>query len=272
MNKNRKSKLVLFSVIGLAAVSIGTVGFATWVVGVQRTEVGLQLSAKVDDTQNKSIMLEATIDNTYQFKVAEKVEHNTIKDNDLVVTGDTGEHSIVFDPNAMTFKFSTLQFSCGDAAERPSKLILSLATGASINTFNTVVKEDNKLPSERSGTSWTYLALQYELNLSYEGKGGTPNVTAQQKADGASFTTYKINQTVFEMHWGTFFGNQTYKSNVSPLNYYNNISNKKQGDKYVYDEANELFTLADNIHSEISKMNTVLNNSSNKLDILVKVE
>ena len=270
MNKNKKSKIVLFSVIGLAAVSIGTVGFATWVVGVQRTEVGLQLSAKVDDTQNKSIMLEAVIDTTHTFKVAETEKYDTITGNDLVVTGSSGSNSIGYASDAMTFKFSTLQFSCGDAAERPSKLILSLATGDSINTFNTVAAEDNKLPSERSGASWTYLALQYELNLSYE--GGTPNVTAQRKAEGASFTTYKINQTVFEMHWGTFFGNATYENNVSPLNYYNSISNKKQGDEYVYDKANELFTLADNIHSEISKMNTVLNNSSNKLDIIVKVE
>lgn len=268
MNKNKKSKIVLFSVIGLAAVSIGTVGFATWVVGVQRTEVGLQLSAKVDDTQNKSIMLEAEIDATHTFKVAETQKHDTITGNDLVVTGSSGSNSIGYASDAMTFKFRTLQFSCGDAATRPSKLILSLATGESINTFNTVT--ENKLGSERSGASWTYLALQYELNLSYE--GGTPNVTAQTKAEGASFTTYKITQTVFEMHWGTFFGNGTYESNVSPLNYYNNISNKKEGDAYVYDEANELFTLADNIHSEISKMNTILNNSSNKLDILVKVE
>lgn len=109
MNKNKKSKIVLFSVIGLAAVSIGTVGFATWVVGVQRTEVGLQLSAKVDDTQNKSIMLEAQIDAEYTFKVAETKEYNTIKNNDLVVTGSSGLNSIGFASDAMTFKFSTLQ-------------------------------------------------------------------------------------------------------------------------------------------------------------------
>ena len=104
MNKNRKSKLVLFSVIGLAAVSIGTVGFATWVVGVQRTEVGLQLSAKVDDTQNKSIMLEAVIDTTHTFKVAETQKHDTITGNDLVVTGSSGSNSIGFDIKAMKFQ------------------------------------------------------------------------------------------------------------------------------------------------------------------------
>ena len=36
MKKNTKSKIVLFSVIGLAAISIGTVGFATWVTGLDK--------------------------------------------------------------------------------------------------------------------------------------------------------------------------------------------------------------------------------------------
>lgn len=268
MNKNKKSKLVLFSVLGLAAISIGTVGFATWVVGVQRTEVGLKLSAKVDDTQNKSIMLEATIDTSYTFKVAETAKHDTITYNDLVVTGTSGENSIGYSADAMKFKFSKLQFSCGDAATKPTKLTLNLATANGANSFNTVT--ENKLGGERTGSPWTYLALSYELNLKYE--SDSKNVTALPKGAGESFTTYTIDITTFDMHWGTFFGNATYAENVSPLNYYNGISNKKEGEQYVYDTPSELFRLADNIHSEISSMNSVLNDSSNKLDILVKVE
>ena len=272
MNKNRKSKLVLFSVIGLAAVSIGTVGFATWVVGVQRTEVGLQLSAKVDDTQNKSIMLEAEIDTNYTFKVAETKEHNSITNNDLVVTGNSGTNtSIGFDSKAMKFQFSKLQFSCGDAATKPTKLTLKLAT-KDANSFNTVTETANKLPTERTGSSWTYLSLDYTLTLDYD--GDDKNVTAQGKTDGESYTTYTFNTKTFDMHWGTFFGNASYATNTSPLEYYNSISNKKEGESglYVYDTPSELFTLADNIHSEISTMNSVLNNSSNTLKILVKVE
>ena len=71
MNKNRKSKLVLFSVIGLAAVSIGTVGFATWVVGVQKTEASLTVKALVDDTTNSSLYLDAVASDE-PVKIAEK--------------------------------------------------------------------------------------------------------------------------------------------------------------------------------------------------------
>ncbi|MDY4183538.1 MAG: hypothetical protein SOX92_04545, partial [Candidatus Onthovivens sp.] len=198
MNKNKKSKIVLFSVIGLAAVSIGTVGFATWVVGVQRTEVGLQLSAKVDDTQNKSIMLEAEINTGYEFKVAETKEHNTITNNDLVVTGNSGPNSIGFNSEAMKFQFSKLQFSCGEAATKPESLTLKLATDGA-NSFNTV--KANKLVGERTGSSWTYLSLDYTLTLVYD--GSSKNVTAIAKEEeGQSYTTYEIDTKIFDMHWG----------------------------------------------------------------------
>ena len=44
MKKNTKSKIVLFSVIGLAAISIGTVGFATWVTGLDKKSAALAIS------------------------------------------------------------------------------------------------------------------------------------------------------------------------------------------------------------------------------------
>ena len=59
MKRNKKSKLVLFSVLGLAAISIGTVGFATWMVGVENKSETLTFTANVDNTLNESIYLEA---------------------------------------------------------------------------------------------------------------------------------------------------------------------------------------------------------------------
>ena len=71
MNKNRKSKVVLLSVLGLAAISIGTVGFATWVVGVQHKTESLTVTALVDNTKNSSVYLEAATDGN-PVKIAEK--------------------------------------------------------------------------------------------------------------------------------------------------------------------------------------------------------
>ena len=108
MNKNKKSKLVLFSVLGLAAISIGTVGFATWAVGVQRKEASLTLTAVVDNTVNDSVILEATINSSKQFIVADKSEVNKV--NDKIIGTSTGEGTVGYSPDALKFSFKTLAF------------------------------------------------------------------------------------------------------------------------------------------------------------------
>ena len=69
MKKSQKSKIVLCSILGLAAISIGSVGFATWLVGVNKTTETLTVQAVVDNSQNDSIYLDVV---TTQEKV--KVE------------------------------------------------------------------------------------------------------------------------------------------------------------------------------------------------------
>ena len=58
MNKNKKSKFVLFSVIGLAAVSIGTVGFATWITGIESKTHAETLTVTVDNSKNTTCIVE----------------------------------------------------------------------------------------------------------------------------------------------------------------------------------------------------------------------
>ena len=91
MKKSQKSKIVLCSILGLAAISIGSVGFATWLVGVNKTNETLHVEAKVDNSKNDSIYLEAAITNT-QFIVAEREEHNKKTDGGIVgAKKETGE-------------------------------------------------------------------------------------------------------------------------------------------------------------------------------------
>ena len=63
MRKTQKSKIVILSILGLAAVSIGSIGFATWLVGINKTEEELHVEAVVDDTKNDSIYLDVAVAN-----------------------------------------------------------------------------------------------------------------------------------------------------------------------------------------------------------------
>ena len=270
MNKNRKSKLVLFSVIGLAAVSIGTVGFATWVVGVQKTETSLTVKALVDDTTNSSLYLDAVASDE-PVKIAEKEAYpgsGTKQPYDVITTetesGPTD--GITVDADALKFSFTKLQFSIGEVATMPQKLRITLLNGETENEANKVAAENNKLGSSlRSGTSWNYLSFDYEYTLSklsdtdLSGENKVLKITESSET-GKSYKTYKIENKTFTFDWGSFFDSK------SPVKYYNGLA------KTIYNgessnKVEELFNLADSAHAEISQMKTALTAGSVVLNV-----
>ena len=84
MKKNIKSKIVLFSVIGLAAISIGTVGFATWVTGLDKKTETVNTSITVDTASNKTCYVEAVLGDDNSISLT---ENTTDKDSLIKIEG-----------------------------------------------------------------------------------------------------------------------------------------------------------------------------------------
>ena len=253
MNKNRKSKLVLFSVIGLAAVSIGTVGFATWMVGVEKKSDALTFTANVDNTLNESIYLEAEASSN-EIIVAEKEAHTKVNTDILgaKVDSDSGSGNVTVNANALQFTFTTLKYSLGNGATNPTKLHLKLATATeTINACNVV--KTSELTGERTGaTEWSY--LEYNKTFTINGSGDDSITTTPTTKD--SYTVYDFGTKTFTLNWGDFFGSK------SPVTYYNIIS-AKEG----YSSAYAKFTLADNVSKELTAMNTALKGKKLTIDV-----
>lgn len=251
MNKNKKSKLVLFSVLGLAAISIGTVGFATWAVGVQRKEASLTLTAVVDNTVNDSVILEATINSSKKFIVADKIEVN--KDNDKIIGTSKGEGTIGYSEDALKFSFSTLQYSVGSSVTSlPQKMIIELVEDKVTNAKNYVAASGNKIGTTfrtNDDAGWTYLKFKQEITLS------DATYTVQNHD---SYKTYEIKTKDYVMNFGSFFNNSD-----SICNYYNGLS-------YDTLTASEIFKLTNNIKAELDTMNTQL--SSGSLTVKVTIQ
>lgn len=257
MNKNKKSKVVLFSILGLAAISIGTVGFATWMVGVEKKSETINDKANVDNTLNESIYLEAVTD-SQPLIVAEKETHDKLTDEILGAkegTG-TGEGYVSVSEKALKFTFSTLQFSVGNGATKPTKLHISLSTEAGDNSFNIIAIDGNKLDSIRTGTSWNYLQLDKVFDIDVTGEHTTITTT---KTSGSSYDLYEFTTKTFEFDWGTFFGGK------SPVKYYNGISTTAE-DK----SAAAVFSLADNVNSELVAMDTALKGQTFKVNVALE--
>lgn len=269
MNKNRKSKLVLFSVIGLAAVSIGTVGFATWVVGVQKKTESLTVTALVDNTKNSSVYLEAVVENS-PVKVAETSIYPTAESQpnkwDIVTASTESNAAITVDPNALQFKFTTLQYSYGNDATVPSKLTIELLAGESDNAANKV-SIDNV---GRSGSSWRYLKFnhQYTLSTSEETDLAANKLKVTEvNQDGKSFKKFTVDNKIFTLEWGSYF------NNTNPVSYYNSLSeNNIYKNDGVTDKVSAMFTLADQAYAEIAQMKKALTEGSPKLTVKVTIE
>ena len=83
MKKSRKSKIVLLSVLGLATVSLATVGFASWVIsGVTPTS-----------SQNITVSAGTVTDNTLKAEILSNPELNVAFDNTQVENGLTGDYN-----------------------------------------------------------------------------------------------------------------------------------------------------------------------------------
>lgn len=271
MNKNRKSKLVLFSVIGLAAVSIGTVGFATWVVGVQKKTESLTVTASVDNTKNSSVYLEAVVENS-PVKVAETSIYPTAESQpnkwDIVTASTESGAVITVDPNALQFKFTTLQYSYGNDATVPSKLTIELLEGESDNTANKVSM--NKVGrTGDSNSSWRYLKFKHEytLNTSETNLAENKLKVTDASESGKSFKKFTVDNKIFTLEWGSYF------NDTNPVSYYNslsenNIYNKDDEPDKVY----TMFTLADQAYAEIAQMKKALTEDSPTLTVKVTIE
>lgn len=204
MKKNTKSKIVLFSVIGLAAISIGTVGFATWVTGLDKKEESVNITTiTVDTASNKTCYVEATLssaDNSISLTEKTpadnsliKIEGDDVHETDLKITFEKLK-VIVSDE----YIFNSLDFALGAANSNP---ILNCSYEAGVYPTDLYVGSSN-------GTKLTYFNVS-KSSYTTAAEGGL--VLAQKDGVHSSdyvegYNTYVATSLEFTFKWGTLFG------------------------------------------------------------------
>lgn len=260
----KKKKIVLTSVLALAGVSLATVGFATWVVGLQKDNETLTVNAIVDNSQNQSIYLEAVTDKK-TVVVAEKVAYTDadIKANEIVTAKES--ETVGVSDKALQFTFETLQYSVGKDVihdKQPNHIKFELLTTDECNIVKKAnCKMDTNYRDAATGTDdksqYHYLQFVEEFDLVKD--GAKPNVTKDETVDAnASYETFKLNKVTYTLNWGDFFGNADTSTNMSPREFYNTKSVAKAGTLEEKDVKSELFKDADNANIELQKMKEAL--------------
>ena len=217
-----------FLAIGLATVGVigaGSIAFATWIVGIQQKAVDLKLSLLVDNTQDKSFFLEATLDDS----VIDVKDTVSITDptKALVTTENV-------DQNALSFSLSTLRYKAGENFDGTiSGFTFKLADGEADKLSVTTADGNNKIKDSTS-TSELYRDNSQKLPYLVFNEVTVPSTELGDPTDSGGYKSYDVSKVNSKLKfiWGTFFKLKNEENGKSPAAFYNDIYCKKQSDSY----------------------------------------
>lgn len=194
MIKNKKSKFVLFSVIGLAAISIGTVGFATWITGVENRTATDNVTVNVDTSKNKTVIVEAALSET---------------DNTLSLTEPTTTNSQLIKvengkDTDLTVTFKSFRVIVSDAYTLNSISFTLEGTNianCSISDNKLSIYPDNLYDGATNTNKSSYLKI---TTPTLDASSLTTISSGEGYIEG--YTCYTLTSKAFKFSWGTMFG------------------------------------------------------------------
>lgn len=223
MNKFNKGKFIGIVAASLSAVSLMGVGFATWVIGIQKTDTKGDISITADDVQYKSLEVSVTFANP--IKLAETNETSTTgnaftfegTEKGNFTTSATFTFTLGKDFSSNNFDFTTIDLSILDAAG---------------SYTDHKVPSDNVKIKRTPGTTYTYFDLKSSSIAIKKDEIVGLDEMSTGKTKTATYTTS------VEFKWGTLFG----ENGDSPMKYYNaNVPSEESAkDAYLYNAYLEL--------------------------------
>ena len=239
------NKKVLKIVCGFAVVSLGTVGFSAWIVGLQQSETSSETTINVDTVTNDTQYLSASSANQ-KIVIAET---SVPESNSGIITAkdlskEDPSSGLTIDGNALKFSFDSINVLLSEKTQTDNNFTgVKIELDDTANSFlETTVNDVGRSGSE----SWSYLTftpvtLTFAKNFTLVKPGNDEYTLNTSTINGEAKDTTKLS-----LDWGTYFNGE------SPVTYYNSIDRSGK-------DTSELITLIKNVNSELSSMNSTLN-------------
>lgn len=252
--KNKNTKL--FLVLGASTLALGSIGFASWIIGVQQTSATSNLNVTVDTANltNIKISYEMSSSNVTIKETTAQAEDALIKPSEV-------------DATALKFSFQSITLQVGKGVQevdRPTKIKVSLPLD--LNEKNIVknkefnaIKVNSSSPTkyrvDETGAenNFTYLSYSKTINLDYN----STDTNYLNKTDEYFTFTITTDFTDQKFSLGTYFA---IKESEPPFtNEESSVS--KFYNKVYEDYAKDDFLMqqAVNIKSELDQMYKALN-------------
>lgn len=236
MNKFNKGKLLGVVAASLSAVSLMGVGFATWIIGAQKTDVEQNITITADTVEYKSVKVAVVFEG--ELKLAET---GTTKDTSKDF-GYDGKGAGNLEVTAhFTFTFGT-DFQEADFTELCSKINFTILPPSGTYKDNKVEKGKafTRADNATAESKYTYFAEPEAVGITWN------DISFPSTTDANALTKESnvVDKTV-KFTWGTLFGG------TNPMAYYNNQLDAVTGDNI--ETAKE--TYMQNAYKELKAMN-----------------
>lgn len=248
MNKFNKGKLTGIIAASLSAVSLIGVGFASWVIGIQKTETNENIAITADDVKYKALTLSVDFGNGITLAEASSTTGG--------VFGSDGKTAPVMTINpTFTFTFGK-DFDADDYKFKQIKLeIVPAANGLVDNKVVQKERGGDVVHFKRAAETLTY----FELATTTIDLSASDLNIASIAIPKNSLTKQKVvNDKPINFIWGNMF--TTTASTASPMAYYN------EGIKGITDEA-EKKTYMENAYEELNHMHTKYSGANMKMKV-----
>lgn len=272
-----KRKWIVSGLLGFGAVALLTTGFATWVVGVNKSNTTIDPSTKVDGTVNKMISLTVEFQSgddsevsVTENKTGEFISNSDGKATDFVVKPhikieigkslDQLPKGIEFSLGYKELMDTTIKTDNADG--HPKTDIDNNKVNVTSNTkthktgnyeyFKISDKANITLPLLSSTDDWNVASVEGGFNT-YTGKG-TKN-DGWKVTETASSYTYTSNNAIEMFAWGSFF------DNVSPVQFYDGLYKTGKDGLKLENTADDI----DFVVNEMTTMEKLFNGKSLKV-------
>lgn len=200
MRKNFKRKnYVLFGAIGIAAVALSSVGFATWITGMQKlTDDDNEITVTVDTAKNDTKYIDVEISDKSLY-LGEPASESVTQGQINITGGKATDLSI---------SFSTFRVIVSDIYDE-NNISVSMAVSFSDSNKASYLSAKNGF-AKKDGTD-TYI----KFPTTFVNNG---NVVLKPKTSSlAGYHEMELNSTTINLTWGDTFGDGT----KTPSQYYN---------------------------------------------------
>lgn len=204
-SKSRRKWLIGGS-LAFASVALLTTGFATWVIGTQKTSGDDQVHIGVDTVEDKSVELTFNLDaNNNGITVAEDAEKSSNTNLPIEKTVTPNWNIKIQDLNIVVGE--TFYNSIKD--KQDLNIVFELQKGVTEGDINSVT---NDIVGGRTGSSWNYIDLatkEFNVTLptSYPTDGKICDINGISNNPDGNITNLdpKGNNKTISFTWGSYF-------------------------------------------------------------------